>query len=188
MSYQVSTDIWVPIVLIDSTTRLNPVTGETGSGIAFRWGMLDGLGVFTTLTLSASNLKEKAVGVYEVKLRGSIENVATGMLIYAISDAGTGVLPYYNTVEIVSHDPETSIATLLTRIGVPASDLATVLNQAALDSEINRKIMENGWKIDTATNQFIVYDDNQSSPFRTFDLKDSSGTPTSSNVFERVRV
>lgn len=42
------------------------------------------------------------------------------------------------------------------------------------------------WKIDTATNTFIIYGSDGVTPLRTFDLKDSAGSATSSSIYERV--
>jgi hypothetical protein len=48
------------------------------------------------------------------------------------------------------------------------------------------KLETGRWKIDTATNQMIFYDDDGVTPLYTFDLKDAGGSPTSSSPFERV--
>jgi hypothetical protein len=45
------------------------------------------------------------------------------------------------------------------------------------------KIETGKWKI--LSNQFIIYDTNGTTPLYTFNLKDSSGNPTETNVYER---
>lgn len=41
-----------------------------------------------------------------------------------------------------------------------------------------RKLVRNRWKIDEATNQLTIYDDDGTTPLKVFDLKDASGVPT----------
>jgi hypothetical protein len=50
------------------------------------------------------------------------------------------------------------------------------------------KAIEGGrWKIDSGTNEMIFYDDGNSAEVARFDLKDSNGDASSTEVFERVR-
>jgi hypothetical protein len=44
------------------------------------------------------------------------------------------------------------------------------------------------WRIDEATNQMIFYEEDNSTEVARFNLKDSSGSPASTSVFERTRV
>ena len=46
------------------------------------------------------------------------------------------------------------------------------------------KVETGRWRI--VNNQMIVYDDDETTPLYTFDLKDSDGDPSSENVYERV--
>jgi hypothetical protein len=51
-----------------------------------------------------------------------------------------------------------------------------------------RHIEGGRWKIDTALNQMVFYDETNAVEVARFDLKDSAGDPTHENVYERVRV
>ena len=62
-----------------------------------------------------------------------------------------------------------------------ASSQASAANTAAT---LARKMATN--KAIQTNNQYVVYDDNGTSPLKTFDTKDSSGNPTNTSVFERV--
>lgn len=52
------------------------------------------------------------------------------------------------------------------------------------DVELMRKIESNRWII--TNNQFIIYDDDGTTPLLTFDLKDGDGLPTESDPKERT--
>jgi hypothetical protein len=56
------------------------------------------------------------------------------------------------------------------------------------DVEFFKKLAQGRWKIDTATNRMVFYDENGTTPLAQFLLKDINGLPTSINVFERVPV
>ena len=47
------------------------------------------------------------------------------------------------------------------------------------------KILTGKWKIDTSTNKFIMYDSDNVTVLHQFNLKDSTGSPTSTSIFER---
>ena len=54
------------------------------------------------------------------------------------------------------------------------------------ETEIILKVQKNAWKI--IDNQMIIYDDDGTTPLYTFNLKDSTGTPSSTEVYERTPV
>lgn len=53
------------------------------------------------------------------------------------------------------------------------------------DVELIRKVEKGRWKIDKVTDQMIFYDDDDTTPLLTFDLKDIDGLPNHINIFER---
>jgi len=65
-----------------------------------------------------------------------------------------------------------------------AAALATDSIEDKLD--LIEKVERNRWKI--TGNQLIIYDDDQTTPLLTFDLKDSGGLPTETDVKERTKV
>ena len=80
-------------------------------------------------------------------------------------------------------------AKLNTNLDIPISDVAELVWSNSigitLAERVNliRKIEEGRWKI--VNNQLIIYDDNGTTPIKTFNLKDKSGQPAEKDVFER---
>jgi hypothetical protein len=48
-----------------------------------------------------------------------------------------------------------------------------------------RKVLTNRYRIDTALNQLIIYDDDATTPLYTFDLQDGTGAPSITNILRR---
>jgi hypothetical protein len=67
-----------------------------------------------------------------------------------------------------------------------ATTAATEATAAAAAALIIRKVETNRYKI--VGTQLIIYDDNGTTPFKTFNLFDDVGSPTSTRIFERVPV
>lgn len=61
--------------------------------------------------------------------------------------------------------------------------VAQTLDEMQADITIIKKILRNRWRI--TSNQLIIYDDDEVTPIRTFNLKDSAGDPSSTDIFER---
>lgn len=78
---------------------------------------------------------------------------------------------------VIPTDPatETTLGTLATQ-----SSVSTIAAAVGLVL----KIQKNRWKIQN--NQMIIYDDNGSDPIVTLDLKNASGQPSMTEVYERV--
>ena len=65
-----------------------------------------------------------------------------------------------------------------------AGDAASAVSAMTPDVILTRKMIANGWKVQGT--QLIVFDDDGVSIHRLFDLKDETGTPSGSRVFQRV--
>jgi hypothetical protein len=65
-----------------------------------------------------------------------------------------------------------------------ATDAKDAAEAVASDAVITRKMSANGWKVQGT--QLIVYDDDGIAIYKLFDLKDESGDPSGTRVFERV--
>jgi hypothetical protein len=63
------------------------------------------------------------------------------------------------------------------------STVQSTLTLVQTDVEIIRKVETGRWKI--VANQMIFYDDDETTPILTFDLKDDAGLPSMTTVFER---
>lgn len=69
---------------------------------------------------------------------------------------------------------------------VDSSGTVSNIDDVRTDLAFIKKIEQGRWKIHN--NQMIFYDTNGYTPIRTFNLKNSSGNPTMSDVFERIPV
>lgn len=75
---------------------------------------------------------------------------------------------------------------ILATIGHPSSgSIAADLTSIKIDTIKSRKILEGKWKIDTSTDTFTVYDTDGVTALLHFDLKDNTGSPSSTQIFER---
>lgn len=61
------------------------------------------------------------------------------------------------------------------------------VDKIELDVSLIRSIELGRWKIDTENNQMIFYSEDNVTEVARYDLKDSNGNPSSSEVFERVK-
>ena len=61
-------------------------------------------------------------------------------------------------------------------------------DSGVVDIAVLKKIAINRWKVDEDNKQLIFYDDDNTTPLYTFDLKDKDGNSATRNIFERVPV
>lgn len=73
----------------------------------------------------------------------------------------------------------TAIAAELADLDISITTIQTIITEL-------RKYSLNRWRI--VGNQFIVYDDNGTTPLRSFNLRDASGNPTMINPMERTPI
>jgi len=74
----------------------------------------------------------------------------------------------------------------LSAIKTDTGNTVTSVNTMAVDVALIKKVESKRWKI--INNQMIFYDDDNTTPILTFDLKDDLGNPTMSSPFERMPV
>ena len=74
----------------------------------------------------------------------------------------------------------------LSAIKTDTGNIVTSVNTMAVDVALIKKVESKRWKI--INNQMIFYDDDNTTPILTFDLKDDLGNPTMSSPFERMPV
>ena len=82
--------------------------------------------------------------------------------------------------------PTTTLTAEVSAAKTAAEGAETQATAAAALSLIVRKMVANGWKVQGT--QLIVYDDDGVSIYKLFDLKDDSGNPSGTRVFQRVPV
>ena len=66
-------------------------------------------------------------------------------------------------------------------------DSVYAVDEVLSSPEVTRQLTEGRWKIDSSTNQMIFYGIDNTTTIATFNLRDSSGAGSVSEVFERVK-
>ncbi|MFA5123301.1 hypothetical protein [Zavarzinia sp.] len=72
-----------------------------------------------------------------------------------------------------------------TTAAAQSTTAATQSTTAATQATLARKLKQNRLKIDTAARTQILYDDDGTTPLKTWALKDENGDPTATRIFER---
>jgi hypothetical protein len=150
-------------------------------------------GSSTVKTLGATDWYEvdytNFPGVYDLVLSTTDTNTV-GFLKYSVTTTNGQV--YVGVVEIVA-----GLASDITAlIGTPAgASLAADIASIQTDTTRLRRYQEGRWKIWTTSggsgelaNQLVLYDTDNTTILAKFNLFDSSGTATTTNPFERVKV
>jgi len=130
--------------------------------------------------LTASSGMYGAFVVFPNDLRGSIvwdSGPADSSLVYAVEE--------YNYTQVGQNSDQ--ILTSSVAASGSTQSIELMLTQVSASVDFIRHIEGGRWKIDTSTNQMTFYKDDNVTVVAVFDLKDSSGSPTSDAPFERVR-
>lgn len=155
MEIKQSTQFKVPVSMVDSSG--NPVTGLAFGDVTVYLQKQGGSSVLKTGLVAADWVEIDATNFPGVyDLRLSTTDTDTrGFIKYSVAAAGAET--FIGILEVVSGT---------------GSD--------------NYNILAGRWKIDTGANQLVFYDPaDDVTVVRTFDLKNSAGTPTSTDIFER---
>lgn len=107
---------------------------------------------------------------------------ANRALLYVI-DAGSNSYSRYYT-EVLR--PESFDVDQIATAASQATNAASSADLAAVASEMVRKFQTNRWKV--VSNQLVIFDDNGTTPYKSFNLLDQSSAPTMTNIFERFPV
>lgn len=157
---------------------------------------------WTEITTGAFN----GAGVYSLKLPASALSL-TGMLTFAVATPGNKI--HVGALKVVANEEVDTY----TRIGAPVAasisadiagvktDVATVntnvlalsAGQTSILAAVNllKKYEQGRWKIHIVggdANRLVLYDTDNVTPLLKFDLKDSGGSGTFVNPFERLPV
>jgi hypothetical protein len=197
-----STAFKVPVRLVLSSTGAEAV-GLTYSNVTVYLQAQGGTSTAKTLTGTSDFVEVDPgnfPGVYDLQLASG--NTATvGFLKYAVSSPGCR--PYFGLVEIVANIEADTYA----RLGAPvlatiSADIASippavwdaVLAGHTTDGTSGRivqdalRILKNRTRIDTITNQLIVYGDDETTPIFTYALKDNAGVANAKKAYEKAPV
>jgi hypothetical protein len=103
-----------------------------------------------------------------------------------MTEVGGGFYKY----DFVGYDENVEYA-FIADAGITLSDYeryTTGTNELDTSKNVQtiRKVQTNAYKIDKTLNQMMVYDDDDTTPILTFDLKDDEGNSDSETVYERT--
>ena len=132
-------------------------------------------------------LKNKSgAGAVTITMKGGevvLESTVTGGTLLI---QGTGTLR--DTSGNIIQSGNFGGATIVNRTSGMTPDLGLLLQQVSVDTAFIREIEGGRWKIDTVTNQMIFFKNDNITEVARFDLKDATGLPSTSSIFERSRV
>tara|TARA_R100001591_G_scaffold92359_1_gene98220 strand:+ start:349 stop:786 length:438 start_codon:yes stop_codon:yes gene_type:complete len=94
---------------------------------------------------------------------------------------GTGI--YGSEVSLSQHFS----GSILWEVTASNGNVVFASDEVEIDSRLTRHFTVGQWEIDKATNEMIFYQDDNVTEMGRFDLKDSSGNPSTGEVFKRIR-
>lgn len=208
IEYKINVSKYVPVQILNSS-------GVPVAGIAFgsvTAAVVKADGTTATLTVTITDWTEvttgafSGAGFYLLKLPASAVNQA-GMLDYAVASGANKV--YIGTIKVVDNEEvdtfsrlgapvlashsadvagvKTDVAGVLTAV----SGVQTTANSSLTILQLLQKFEKGRWKIHitgTDVNRLVLYDTDNTTVLLKFDLKDSGGSATFTNPFERLPV
>jgi len=183
----------VTVTLLDtagSATTLTVTTHYTWTEVTT--GAFSGQGVYV-LTLNASLFS--TAGEYTVACSGGTGKSVSEFAVYsalaadakssadtAASNASTAA-SNASTAASNALDAKNSADTAASNASTAASNASTASTAATLA----RKMLTNKGVV-SGSNQYIVYDDDNTTPLKTYNTKDVNGNPSSTSIFQRIPV
>tara|TARA_Y100000287_G_scaffold180705_1_gene175903 strand:- start:314 stop:751 length:438 start_codon:yes stop_codon:yes gene_type:complete len=95
--------------------------------------------------------------------------------------SGTGI---YGSQVILSQSFSGSI---LWEVTASNGSVVFASDEVEIDSRLTRHFTVGQWEIDKSTNEMIFYQDDNVTEMGRFDLKDAKGSPSTDQVFKRIR-
>ena len=111
---------------------------------------------------------------------GSVATFRSSGSIYQVG-SGTGI---YGSEISFSQNFSGSI---LWEVTASNGNVVFASDEVEIDSRLTRHFTVGQWEIDKNTNEMIFYQDDNNTEIGRFDLKDSSGSPSTGEVFKRIR-
>ena len=111
---------------------------------------------------------------------GTVSTFRSTGSIYQLG-AGTGI---YGSEISFSQNFSGSI---LWEVTASNGNIVFATDEVEIDSRLTRHFTVGQWEIDKSTNEMIFYQDDNVTEMGRFDLKDSAGTPSTDEVFKRIR-
>ena len=100
--------------------------------------------------------------------------------IYQVG-VGTGI--YGSEISFSQHFS----GSILWEVTASNGNVVFASDEVEIDSRLTRHFTVGQWEIDKTTNEMIFYQDDNVTEMGRFDLKDSSGAPSTGEVFKRIR-
>lgn len=206
--YKQSVAAFVPVRVFN--TAGDPVSGLSFTAVQATIQKSDG--TTQTITVTAPDWLEittgafSGAGVYALKLPAGALNVV-GYFTYAVATPGNKI--HVGTAKVVSAEAadippilgtpvygsvSLDIANVKSDIAGQNATLTTINNNVTTVNNnvtVLRKYEEGRWKVFISgpdANRIVLYDTDGVTPLLKFDLKDSAGSATFVNPFERVKV
>jgi hypothetical protein len=101
----------------------------------------------------------------------------------SIYQVGTGTGIYGSEVSLSQHFS----GSILWEVTASNGNVVFASDEVEIDSRLTRHFTVGQWEIDESTNEMIFYQDDNITEMGRFDLKDSTGSPSTNQVFKRIR-
>jgi hypothetical protein len=101
----------------------------------------------------------------------------------SIYQVGTGTGVYGSEISFSQHFS----GSILWEVTASNGSVVFASDEVEIDSRLTRHFTVGQWEIDKTTNQMIFYQDDNVTEMGRFDLQDSKGSPSTDQVFKRIR-
>jgi hypothetical protein len=148
-----------------------PVTGVVAGLVTATLYFADGTNVAVT---PAGNWNETAGGGYQLTITPTV--LGPIQLVVVVAGANTFVGVY------------DCVANFAADLFAACSGAVTAANAASAAATSTLNAFTGGWKLDPVLNQLVLFAPDNVTVIATFNLTDSSGLPTVTNVYKRTRI
>jgi len=101
----------------------------------------------------------------------------------SIYQVGTGTGIYGSEISF----SQNFSGSILWEVTASNGNIVFASDEVEIDSRLTRHFTVGQWEIDKTTNEMIFYQDDNVTEMGRFDLKDSTGAPSTGEVFKRIR-
>jgi len=178
-----SVAVRAPVRLLDSTGA--PVTGKVAADVTATIYYSDGTSASPTVT---GNWHETAAGAYQLTIAPTVLGPVQLVIVVSGANDFVGV---YDVVADFASDAVTAAnaaTTAASAASTSATGAVTAANAAQVSAAAALAAMTGGWTLDPVLNQLTIYDTDNTTVIAVFNCFDSSGAPSVTNVYRRVRI
>ena len=128
------------------------------------------------------SLADRPADVY-YSLYNTIGNASVFRSSGSIYQVGPGTGVYGSEISF----NQSFSGSILWEVTASNGNVVFATDEVEIDSRLTRHFTVGQWEIDKNTNVMIFYQDDNVTEIGRFDLKDSSGSPSTGEVFKRIR-